>query len=106
MYSPPKCHNKFIKYQHFDILINSVLKLSTHSNLKSYLLYSLMAPSVSPREFFATHLYEPNSEWVIGFMYNFIDTLYSPSSVTFEIYFPPEINNSLINYDPKLWLTN
>lgn len=41
-----------------------------------------MAPSVSPREFFATHLYDPKSAMSTSLMVNFITTLYALSKVS------------------------
>lgn len=46
------------------------------------LLYSLMLPSVSPSEFFATHRYEPKSLGPTARMCNFMITLYAVSTST------------------------
>lgn len=45
-----------------------------------YLRYNLIVPSVSPSEFFATHLYEPKSPISTGVMVSVITVLYAWSN--------------------------
>lgn len=53
-----------------------------------YLRYNFMDPSVSPREFFATHLYMPKSLMSTEMIVSFMETLYVLSSSS-ALYFPP-----------------
>lgn len=46
----------------------------------TYLRYNFMDPSVSPREFFATHLYMPKSLMSTEIIVSFMETLYVLSS--------------------------
>ena len=55
------------------------------------LLYNLIVPSVSPKEFLATHLYDPKSDWLTARMLSFITTLYALSISTGS------------NFPPKKW---
>lgn len=54
-----------------------------------YLRYNLIAPSVSPREFFATHLYVPKSVISTFKIVNFITTLYALSTVVSVVNLSP-----------------
>lgn len=64
-----------------------------------------MTPSVSPKEFFATHLYDPKSKWVTFLIFSNMFFLYLLSVVTASYFSPKfQINNFVLNVKwSKLW---